>query len=132
MKRTLTFEATCIDTRRVRAAAGEATFFVGDLPQGEAPAASVTRLVEGAVLPWVLTAYPTPPKLICHHLQMPESSKHRFGIPTPLMPGGPRRPGDIDWLCADKQQPHLAVGVECKRVKVLPCPDGTDKTNRLM
>jgi hypothetical protein len=80
----------------------------------------------------VFRGHATPRELIGQHLGLPDRGRHFFSVTRPVIPPRCSKPGDVDWLCVDPEQPHPAMAAECKRVKVVALRDGSDHVNKIV
>lgn len=69
--------------------------------------------------------------LIYAQANLDPGSIDRLEVRRPVIENVNRKPGDVDWLCVAPTKPHLAVAVECKRVKVRAAGLDDDHENKI-
>jgi hypothetical protein len=125
----LTFHQTSFDTVHIaRPDRGfTAAFFeVGPYPYLDG-ASRVTEFDEKLLVRWLMLV-PFSRQLIFGQLAIPNEAWYAPEVVQPFyMPGE----GDIDLMVCPRLSPHLAIALECKRVKVESLNVGQDRVNKL-
>lgn len=79
----------------------------------------VTSINESDITRWLLQKGSTR-SLIFEELNIPETAKAQVEIQQPFIRDVNSKPGDIDILICDSNNPTDSIAIECKRVKVKP------------
>jgi hypothetical protein len=115
------------DTRTLRAGETQVGGFFTH--RTESSAESVARLTEREIVQHLFESS-VARALILDELELSRNALHALHVMAPFTYGR-QKPGDIDALLCDSAEPHHAVALECKRVKVIGSDSGTDRVNRL-
>src|SRR5580658_9284009 len=123
-KRTLLFHTIATDTINLTGATSYSIF--ADASEG---ATTIREKTEAQALHW-LFGNPLFKKDFCQKF-FPDAPnvRHYLGLQAPFTKSGDK-PGDIDVLLFNPDQPHQAAAFEAKRLKIETSEDGTIKINR--
>jgi hypothetical protein len=130
MKKMLVFKTVAIDTLPFHAGqiipAGEIEFYTEnrDLDDND-----VTEQGEEQILRWILSSCGR--DLLLQELEVEPGSFVALSVGPPIIERGHYKPGDIDLLVCEDNCAHLAVGIQCKRVKVKALSQEDDQYNKL-
>jgi hypothetical protein len=86
----------------------------------------VTQFEEKAIVDWLMAGMYR--QIVLAALGVPPDSCHATAVVQPFYVPGQ---GDIDLIVCPKSAPHLAIALECKRIKVESVNEGEDKINKL-
>jgi len=124
----LTYRQISFDTAHI--APGQqlkATFFDASPYQILDGSARITDFDEKPMVRWLMLA-PSARAIIFDELGLPPNAFYRPEVVRPFYALGA---GDIDLLLCPPLSPHLAIALECKRVKVESINAGQDRINKL-
>src|ERR1044072_316691 len=130
MKKMLVFKTVAIDTLPLHAGqvipAGEIEFYTEnrDLDDDD-----VTEQGEEQILRWILSSCGR--DLLLQELEVDPGSFVALSVGPPIIERGQSKPGDIHLLVCEDNCAHLAVGIQCKRVKVKALSQEDDQCNKL-
>lgn len=131
MRKSLEFKVITYDKRTVPAsihAEASETFFTDHL---DSTSASVTKREETEITSWLLTHQLAKPLILGEITPRYNNPCIRFGVQHPIITTPNKKPGDIDVLVWDPPNPHQAVAIECKRVKVTAIDTDQDTVNKI-
>lgn len=129
MRKSLTFHGILFHSQSIRSLAETGRLsFSGD--SGTENSASVVDMAEASIVRWLL-GHPEARTLLYSQAQLDLKSLDRLSVGRPLIAKANAKPGDVDWLCVPASQPHLAVALECKRVKVRAVGTRDDQVNKI-
>lgn len=124
----LTYRQISFDTAHI--APGQqlkATFFEASPYPILDGSARITDFDEKPIVRWLMLA-PSARGIIFDELGLPPNAFYRPEVVQPFYAPGA---GDIDLLLCPPLSPHLAIALECKRVKVESINAGQDRINKL-
>jgi hypothetical protein len=124
----LTYRQITFDTAHI--APGhqlKATFFDASPYSILDGSARITDFDEKPIVRWLMLA-PSARAIIFDELALPPNASYRPEVVQPFYAPGT---GDIDLLLCPPRSPHLAIALECKRVKVESINAGQDRINKL-
>ena len=98
--------------------------------QATKDAASAIGLSEDALIRFLLSRQDIK-SILFAELGLPEDTFVSEGVVLPFVTDRNKKPGDIDILLCGPKQPHRAVAIEVKRVKVSADGGGSQKVNKL-
>lgn len=130
MKEVLAFKTRTMDTLSLRKGmtinAGESFTLYQDYPGLYDD--DVTHQSEEMILRWLLASWRD---LLLGELGANPSDFVGISVKHPVIQRGQSKPGDIDLLICGENRPELAIGIQCKRVKVRALNPDDDDFNKL-
>lgn len=69
--------------------------------------------------------------LLLTELEIKQNPFYKLAVKEPIINDQKEKPGDIDILICKTQEPHKAIAIECKRVKVTTVDMENDKVNKI-
>jgi len=93
---------------------------------GNHPIESITRKIEKEIVRWFFFR-PELFLLLKEQLKIEENVQFRLEVVEPIISNRHKKPGDIDALLYQKNNPHKAIALECKRVIAYTKPNGKDE-----
>jgi hypothetical protein len=126
---TLIFKGIAFDTNRIGPiiSAGTSYQFFIDYPIVEEE--RVTQQKEDQIVLW-LFSQTLARQFIFTELGM-RNPCFWLNVVDPIIDNPNKKPGDIDILICEQRQPHRAIALECKRVKVIAMDMENDKINKI-
>jgi hypothetical protein len=91
---------------------------------------SVTGIEEQQIARW-LFEQSMARNLLLTELAIKQKPFYKLAVKGPIINGQKEKPGDIDILICEIQEPHKAIAIECKRVKVTTMDIENDKVNKI-
>ena len=131
MKKLLAFNTVATDTFPIHAGqtlpAGEFRLFgeYGDLNDD-----NVTKQREEEILGWILSS-PEGRSVLLQELGVGTDAFVALSVRQPIIERRNFKPGDIDLLICERNRADLAIGIQCKRVKVTALNQQDDQCNKL-
>ncbi len=132
MKKLLAFSTVATDTFSIHAGqtipAGEYRLYkeYRDLDEDD-----VTKQGEEEILRWILSS-PEGRDLVLRELGVGPDSFVALSVRQPVIERGNLKPGDVDLLICEGNRADLAIGIQCKRVKVTALSQEDDRCNKLL
>ncbi|HKB68725.1 MAG TPA: hypothetical protein VKC61_22880 [Pyrinomonadaceae bacterium] len=130
MKKMLAFQTVAFDTLPIRAGqiipAGEIELFTDDRDLDDD---DVTKQGEEQILRWILSSCGR--DLLLRELEVESGAFVALSVGPPIIERGHYKPGDIDLLICEDNRADLAIGIQCKRVKVKALSQEDDHCNKL-
>lgn len=91
---------------------------------------SITKKIEEKIVLWLFNQEPAK-ELVFSQLGIHRSALIKLQVKDPIIVNPSKKPGDIDVIFWEQNQPDRAIVIECKRVKVTAIDSGTDKINKI-
>lgn len=132
MRTRLKFKRIVFDSARLGPGiipAGSPLQFFIDPPSPDAE--SATGEPEKRIASWIFMEQPMARNLILSELALADPCRLKLGVAEPVVQNRNAKPGDVDVLIFQQDQPHKAVALECKRVKVRAGVGAEDRVNKL-
>jgi hypothetical protein len=127
MRTLIELESVAFDTQPVSSDA-TVQFFVEAGRRGVI--ASAAEIPEPALVRWLFLQHAAR-GLLFRKLLLQQQAHCQVQVRYPFLEKSMTPPGDIDLLASDPDQPHLAVAIEWKRVKVRATNDGQEVVNKI-
>lgn len=89
----------------------------------------VTKQEEEQILRWILSS--SAREFFFQELGIKPNPFVALSVRHPVIEHGYFKPGDIDILICDRDRADLAIGIQCKRVKVRALSDEVDDCNKI-
>lgn len=130
MKELLAFKTRTVDTLALRKGmtinAGQSFTLYQDYPGYDDD--DVTTQSEDMIVRWLLASWRD---LLLGELGVSPNDFFAVSVRDPVIERGQSKPGDIDLLICEENRPDLAIGIQCKRVKVRALSPEQDDYNKL-
>ena len=127
MSRWIALRSIVYDTQTLQAGRAEVSgFFSRRLPRFSE---SIATLTETEILRYLFD-WSWSRALILAELGLTDRTKHALSVGAPFAIRN-LKPGDVDAVLCDLQQPAQSVALECKRVRVVSSESGSNRVNRL-
>jgi hypothetical protein len=123
---TVALRTVAFDTRTLRPGERRLQFFHG---RAESPVDD-TALPEEALVEWLFREQLSR-DLLLEVLDLGRNARWAARVTEPFVKDSQSRPGDVDVLIASVHEPHRAVALECKRVRVRAGDETGQRVNRL-
>jgi hypothetical protein len=131
MKKLLAFKTVASDTLFFKAGTtihgGESFKLYGDYRDLNDD--NVTKQAEEQILKWILSS--SGRELLFKELGVTPNPFVALSVAHPIIERGHSKPGDIDMLICDRNRADLAIGIQCKRVKVRALSNEADDCNKV-
>jgi len=124
---TLTFKGIAFDTNKIGPTISASYPFFTDYPMVEEE--RVTQQKEEQIVSWLFSQTQVK-ELIFTELRI-QNPCFSLNVVDPIIDNPNKKPGDIDILICEQRQPHRAIALECKRVKVIAADMENDKVNKI-
>ena len=130
MKELLAVKTRTVDTLALRKGttinAGQSFTLYQDYPGYDDD--DVTTQSEDMIVRWLLASWRD---LLLGELGVSPNDFVAVSVRDPVIERGQSKPGDIDLLICEENRPDLAIGIQCKRVKVRALSPEQDDYNKL-
>jgi hypothetical protein len=129
MSNWLTFRCIAYDTGSIPSSIpkGFSVDFFKDVHEG---AQSVSNEEEKKIIRWFFEQ-PLLKKLFYEELKIEQTLPFKLEVKEPIISNPNKKPGDIDILICDKNNPHHAIAMQGKRIKAKVEKNGNEKVNKI-
>src|SRR4051794_33038955 len=131
MKKLLAFNTVAMDSLSIHA---DTTLTAGEYElYREYPKLNeddVTKQGEEEILRWIISS-PEGTSLLLQELRVGTDAFVALSVSQPVIERRNFKPGDIDLLICEGDRADLAIGIQCKRVKVTALNQQDDQCNKL-